>query len=60
MNISYDDITFISKFLRRPRVTIFSDIVKIVTIFIKKIFKDQEKLKELEIIYQKAIYICVS
>ena len=60
MNISYDSITFISKFLRRPRVTIFSDIVKIVTIFIKKIFKDQEKLKELEIIYQKAIYICVS
>ena len=60
MNISYDGITFISKFLRKPRVTIFSDIVKIVTIFIKKVFKDQEKLKELEIIYQKAIYICVS
>ena len=31
--------------LRRPRVVIFADIVKIVTIFIKTIFKDSKKVK---------------
>ena len=39
---------------------IFADIIKIVTIFIKTIFKDSKKLKELEIIYQNVIYICIS
>ena len=42
--------------LGRPRVAIFADIIKIVTILIKKIFKDyKKKLKELEIIYQNVI-----
>ena len=42
--------------LERPRVAIFADIIKIVTILIKKIFKDsKKKLKELEIIYQNVI-----
>ena len=42
------------------RVTIFADIIKILTIFIKTIFKDSKKLKELEIGYQNPIYICIS
>ena len=46
--------------LRRPEVAIFADIIKIVTRFIKKYLKTQEKLKELEIMYQNAIYICIS
>ena len=46
--------------LRRPRVAIFDD-VKIVTMFKKTIFKDTpQKLKELEIMYQIAIYISIS
>ena len=42
-----------------PGRTIFADI-KIVTMFIKTIFKEQKKLKELEIMYQNAISICIS
>ena len=45
--------------LRRPGVAIFADIIKIVTMFIKTIFKDS-RLKELEIMFQNAIYICIS
>ena len=33
--------------LRRPRVTIFADIIKIVTIFIKAILKDLKKVKRI-------------
>ena len=43
--------------LRRPGVAIFANINKIVTIFIKK---TQEKLKELEIVYQNEAYLCLS
>ena len=46
--------------LRRPRVANFTDIIKMITIFIKTVFKDSKKLKELEIMYQNAIYICIS
>ena len=46
--------------LRRPGVAIFGDIIKIVTMFIKQSLKTQEKLKELEIMYQNGIYICIS
>ena len=54
MDKDYDVITIISKypFLRRPGVVAFADIIKIV--------KTQEKLKELEIIYQNPIYMCIS
>ena len=38
-------ITLITFIIRRPRVAIFSDIIKIVTIFIKKIFKDSKVKK---------------
>ena len=45
---------------------IFSDIIKIVTKFIQKIFnkhgykfKDSKKLKDVEILYQNAVYICI-
>ena len=37
MERSLDEITFI---LGRPRVPTFADIIKIVTMFIKTIFKD--------------------
>ena len=33
--------------LRRPGVVIFADIIKIVTILIKKIFKDSRKVKRI-------------
>ena len=46
-----------SVILRRPGVAIFAKINKIVTIFIKK---TQEKLKELEIVYQNETYLCIS
>ena len=49
MGRTYDVITFISKnpILRRSRVAIFADIVKIVTMFIKKIIKDPRKVKRI-------------
>ena len=53
----YFKITFA---LGRPRVAIFADIIKIVTIFTKAIFRDSKKSKELEITYQNPIYICIS
>ena len=46
--------------LTRPRVFIFADVIKTETIFSKTIFKDSKKLKELEIMYQNAICICIS
>ena len=46
--------------LRRPGVAIFADIIKIIARFIKKNLKTQKKLKELEIMYQNAIYIYIS
>ena len=46
--------------LWRPRVASFADIIKFVTMFVRKIFKDSKKLKELEVMYQDAIYICIS
>ena len=46
--------------LRRSGVAIFADIIKIVTFFIKTIFKDSRKLKELEILYQIAVCTCIS
>ena len=49
----YDVISFISKYqnmiiLRRARVAIFADIIKIVTTFIKKVFKDSKKVKRIK------------
>ena len=44
----------------RPRVAIFADIIKIVTMFVKTILNTQKKLKDLEITYQNAIYISIS
>ena len=47
--------------LRRPGVAIFADIIKILTMFIIKIYiKTQEKLKCIEITCRNAIYICIS
>ena len=61
MNRNYYVITFISKYLsREARVAIFDDIMIVLTMFIKTIFKDSRKLKELEIMYQNAIYMCIS
>ena len=49
MDINYDVIVFISKtyILRSPRVAIFAD-MKILTVFIKKIFQDLKKVKRTE------------
>ena len=49
MGRSYDVITFTSIYfiLRRPGVDNFADIIKIVTIFVKKIFKDSRKVKRI-------------
>ena len=45
MDSNYDVITFISKYrILRPGVAIFVDIIKIITMFIKKIFKDSRKV----------------
>ena len=46
---NYDVITFLQNnfILRRPRVAIFADIIRIVTMFIKKIFKDSIKVKRI-------------
>ena len=41
-------------------VGIFADMIKIRARFIQKPSKIQENLKESEIMYQNAIYICVS
>ena len=64
MNRNYDVITSCSKYLNfiklKPRVANFADMIKIKTKFIKTIFKDSEKLKELETMYQNAIYIRIS
>ena len=55
--------TFIS---RRPRVAIFTDIIddilltKLQPCLLKQSLKTQKKLKELEIMYQNAIYISIS
>ena len=57
MDRNYDVKTSIS---RRPRVAIYADFIKFVTMFIKIIFKNPKKLLELEIIFQKAVYVCIS
>ena len=59
MGRNCDIINFILKYLilSRSRVAIFADIIKIVTMFLKK--KAQKTLKELEIKYQNAIFICI-
>ena len=55
--------TFIS---RRPRVAIFTDIIydillrKLQPCLLQQPLKTQKKLKELEIMYQNAIYINIS
>ena len=57
---NYDVITIISKYLlRKPGVDNFADIIKIVTAFIKKNFKDSKKIKKIEIMYQNPIYIFI-
>ena len=47
--------------LTSPGVVFFADIIKIVAMFTKTVFlKTQEKLKELEIMYPRAIHILIS
>ena len=55
MDRKCDVINLYTSILRTPGVAIFADIIENLIIFIKTIFKDLEKLKELEIIYQNAI-----
>ena len=46
--------------LRKARVAIFADITKIKTMFTKTIFKDLKKIKDLEIMDQNAVFMCIS
>ena len=46
-----------SKYLKRPGVAIFADIIQVVTMFIKIIQEKKKKLQELKVMYQNAIYI---
>ena len=43
MDRNYDIMTFISKYLYFKKVD-FADIIRIVTIFFKRIYKDQKKV----------------
>ena len=49
MDRNYDVITFFSRdlILRRFRVAIFADIIKIITMFFKTIIKDPRKVKRI-------------
>ena len=49
MDINYNVIASISKYLhfKKGEVAIFPDIIKIVTFFSKKIFKDSRKVKRI-------------
>ena len=49
MDRNYHIINFISNIFifRRPEVAIFADIIKIVTMFIKRIFQDSRKIKRI-------------
>ena len=49
MDINYDVIIFFQNtlILRRPGVTIFADIIKIVTMFVKTIIKAPRKVKRI-------------
>ena len=49
MDRIYDVITLFQKtfILRRPGVVVFADIIKIVTMFIKTIFKNSGKVKRI-------------
>ena len=62
MEGNYEVITLFQNtfILRRPKVTIFADIIKIVTMYIKTVLKVSKKIKEFELINQNAIYICIS
>ena len=61
MDRNYDVIKFFQNtfILRRPGIAIFADIIKIVIMFSKTIFENSRKLKELEIMYQNAIYMFI-
>ena len=58
MDRNYDVTTFFQKsfILRTPGVAILADIIKIVTIFIKKPTRTEEKLEDLEIVCLNGIY----
>ena len=62
MNRNYDVITLlqITFILRRSRVSDFSDIIKIATMFIKTTFKDSKKLKELEAMQSISVFLDVT
>ena len=48
MDKNHDVIIFISKYLTRPRVASFGNIIKIATMFIKTTFKDPPPKKKKE------------
>ena len=49
MDKHYDAITLFSRYfiLKRPRIAMLADIVKVVTMFIKTVFEDSKKVKKI-------------
>ena len=62
MDSNYDVTTFLSKnfILRRPGVAIFADIIKVVTMFIKTIFRNSRKVRRIRNLYLNGIYVWIS
>ena len=63
MDRNYDVISFFSKylyFLKKNRVAHFADLIKVAILFIKITSKSSIQLKELEIMYQNGVHICIS
>ena len=61
MDENYGTKTFTSSYLYFKKVQAnFADIIKIATIFIRKNFKECLNLKEIEIMHENAIFICIS
>ena len=59
---NYDVITFIRKYLyfKKTEQLFFLTSSKLQPYLLKLFLKTQKKLKELDIMYQNAIYICIS
>ena len=62
MNINYDVISFISKciYFKKTKSSHFAYIIKILTSLLKQFLNTPKMLKALEIMYQNAVYICIS
>ena len=62
MNMNYDVISFILKYIyfKKTKSSHFAYIIKIITSLLKQFLKTPKMLKALQIMYQNAVYICIS